>query len=110
MCGRNNKKLQERLFAIQLPAKRDDPPFFLLHFAARRRDRRSAAHEKWTNRLLVETGSSNTFSQFNSGLAVSMTDRFSVKLGFEARNNTRIPPGDSEHTDTITSANVVYDF
>jgi putative salt-induced outer membrane protein len=65
---------------------------------------------RWTNRLLIETGSSNTFSQFNSGLAVSMTDRFAVKLGFEARNNTKIPPGDSEHTDTITSANLVYDF
>ena len=65
---------------------------------------------KWTNRLLIETGSSNTFSQFNSGLAVSMTDTFALKLGFEIRNNTDIPPGDSEHTDTITSANIVYNF
>jgi putative salt-induced outer membrane protein len=65
---------------------------------------------RWTNRLLVETGSSNTFTQFNTGLTVSMTDRFAVKLGFEARNNTEIPPGDTEHTDTITSANLVYDF
>lgn len=65
---------------------------------------------KWTNRLLVESGSSNTFSQFNTGLAVSMTERFAVKLGFEARNNTKIPPDDSEHTDTITSVNLVYNF
>jgi len=65
---------------------------------------------KWTNRLLIETGSSNTFTQFNTALAVSMTERFAVKLGFEARNNTKIPPGDSEHTDTITSANLVYNF
>lgn len=65
---------------------------------------------RWTNRLLVETGSSNTFSQFNTDLAFSMTDRLAVKLGFEIRNNTRIPPGDSEHTDTITTANLVYDF
>jgi len=65
---------------------------------------------RWTNRLLVETGSSNTFTQFNTGLAVSMTDRFAIKLGFEARNNSKIPPGDTEHTDTITSANVVYNF
>jgi len=64
----------------------------------------------WTNRLLVETGSSNTFTQFNTDLAVSMTDRFAVKLGFEARNNSQIPPGDSEHTDTITSVNLVYSF
>jgi len=65
---------------------------------------------KWTNRVLVETGSSNTFTQFNSGLAVSMTDRFAIKLGFEARHNTSIPPGDTEETDTVTSANLVYNF
>jgi putative salt-induced outer membrane protein len=65
---------------------------------------------RWTNRLLIETGASNTYTQFNTGLSVSMTDRFAVKLGFEARNNTKIPPGDSEHTDTITTANLVYDF
>ena len=64
----------------------------------------------WTNRILVETGSSNTFTQFDTGLTVSMTDRFAVKLGFQARHNTDIPPGDSENTDTITSANVVYNF
>jgi putative salt-induced outer membrane protein len=68
------------------------------------------SNTRWTNRLLIESGSSNTFTQFNTGLAVSMTDAFAVKLGFEARNNTNIPPGDTEHTDTITSANLVYDF
>jgi len=64
----------------------------------------------WTNRLLVESGSSNTFSQFNTGLAVAMTDKFAVKLGFEARHNTKTPPGDTENTDTITSVNLVYNF
>ena len=64
----------------------------------------------WTNRLLVETGSSNTFTQFNSGLAISMTKKFAIKLGFELRNNTKVPPGDTEKTDTITSANLVYNF
>ena len=66
----------------------------------------------WTNRLLVEAGSSNTFTQFNTGLAVSMTDRFALKLGFEVRHNTDVPRGiaDNENTDTITSANLVYNF
>jgi len=66
----------------------------------------------WTNRLLVEAGSSNTFTQFNSGLAVSMTERFALKLGFEVRHNTDVPDDieDSENTDTITSANLVYNF
>jgi putative salt-induced outer membrane protein len=65
---------------------------------------------KWTNRLLVEAGSTNTFTQFNTGLSVSMSDRLAVKLGYEVRDNTKIPPGDSEHTDTISSVNLVYDF
>jgi len=64
----------------------------------------------WTNRLLVEAGSSNTFSQFNTGLKVSMTDLFAVKLGYEYRHNTTVPPGDSKKTDTITSVNLVYNF
>jgi putative salt-induced outer membrane protein len=64
----------------------------------------------WTNRLLIETGADNTFTQFNTGLAVSMTDKFAVKLGFEIRNNSKVPPGDSENTDTITTMNLVYNF
>ena len=64
----------------------------------------------WTNRLLVETGSNNTFTQWNTGLTVSMTDAFAIKLGFELRNNSKVPPGDTEKTDTITSVNLVYNF
>jgi len=64
----------------------------------------------WTNRLLIETGSNNTFTQWNTGVAVSMTEKFALKLGFELRNNTTVPPGDSEKTDTVTSANLVYKF
>ena len=66
----------------------------------------------WTNRILVEAGSSNTFTQFNSGLAVSMNSKFAVKLGYEVRHNTDVPVGisDSENTDTITSVNLVYNF
>jgi putative salt-induced outer membrane protein len=66
----------------------------------------------WTNRLLIEAGSSNTFTQFNTDLAVAMTDRFAMKLGFEVRHNTDVPQdiADSENTDTITSVNLVYNF
>jgi len=39
-----------------------------------------------------------------------MTDLFAVKLGFEYRHNTKVPPGDSKKTDTITSVNLVYNF
>jgi len=64
----------------------------------------------WTNRLLVETGSNNTFTNFNTALAVSMTEAFAVKLGFEVRNNSKVPPGDTEKTDTIATVNLVYGF
>ena len=66
----------------------------------------------WTNRLLVEAGSSNTFTQFNSGLSVSMNSKFAVKLGYEVRHNTDLPDdiADSENTDTISSVNLVYNF
>jgi putative salt-induced outer membrane protein len=64
----------------------------------------------WTNRLLIETGSDNTFSQFNTGLTVAMTDKFAIKVGYEIRNNSKVPPGDSEKTDTVLTTNLVYNF
>ena len=64
----------------------------------------------WTNRLLVETGSDNTFTQFNTAAKVAMTDKLAISVGFEVRNNSKLPPGDSESTDTITTVNLVYNF
>jgi putative salt-induced outer membrane protein len=65
---------------------------------------------KWTNRVLVETGSDNTFTQFNTAATVSMTTKFALKVGFETRYNSKLPPGESENTDTITTVNLVYNF
>ncbi|GMR15676.1 MAG: DUF481 domain-containing protein [Gammaproteobacteria bacterium] len=64
----------------------------------------------WTNRLLIETGADNTFTLFNTGVAVSMTERFALKLGWELRNNSKVPPGDTVKTDTVTTMNLVYNF
>lgn len=63
----------------------------------------------FTNRLLIESGSDNTFTQNLTGLSVSMNDKFALKFGFEYRNNSDVPPG-VDDTDTITSANLVYNF
>ncbi len=65
---------------------------------------------QWNNRLLVESGADNTFTQFNTGLTVAMNSRFALKLGFEIRNNTDVPAGVSDKTDTTTTMNVVYNF
>ncbi len=64
----------------------------------------------WNNRLLIETGSDNTFTLFNTNVVVSMTDRFALKVGWEYRHNSDIPPGTLDKTDTTTSANLVYNF
>lgn len=64
----------------------------------------------WNNRLLIESGSDNTFTLFNTGLTVAMTDKLAVRLGWEYRHNSDIPPGTTDKTDTTTSANLVVNF
>jgi len=64
----------------------------------------------WNNRLLIEAGSDNTFTQFDTGLVVSMSERFAVKLGWQYRHNSTIPVGVVDKTDTTTTANLVYSF
>ena len=64
----------------------------------------------WSNRLLVEAGSDNTFTQFNTALVVAMNERLALKLGYEIRNNTDIPVSVAEKTDTTTTMNLVYNF
>jgi len=64
----------------------------------------------WLNHLLVEAGSDNTFTQFNTGVVVAMNEKFALKFGWEYRHNTTIPPGTTDKTDTTTTANLVYNF
>ncbi len=64
----------------------------------------------WNNHLLVESGSDNTFTLFNTGVTVSMTDAFALKVGWEYRHNSTIPPGTTDKTDTTTAVNLVYNF
>lgn len=66
-------------------------------------------NSQFTNRFLVESGSDNTFIKNLAGFSVSMNDRFAMKFGLEYRHNTDVAPG-TDDTDTITSANLVYNF
>lgn len=68
------------------------------------------ANTAWDNRLLIETGSDNTFTLFNTGVSVSMTERFALKVGWEYRHNSDVPLGTDDKTDTTTSASLVYNF
>jgi len=60
-------------------------------------------------RYLVEAGSDNTYMQNDLGLSVAINSRLAVNLGFQVRNNSDVPPG-VDKTDTLSSANLVYNF
>ncbi|RUL75382.1 DUF481 domain-containing protein [Dyella choica] len=59
--------------------------------------------------FLMEAGNKNTYLQNDMGLAVSMTKKLSLKLGFQVRHNSDVLPG-IRHTDTLTTTNIVYNL
>jgi putative salt-induced outer membrane protein len=59
--------------------------------------------------LLVEAGSKNSYLQNDAGLAVSMTRKLALKIGFQVRHNTDVLP-ETKNTDTLTTTNLVYSF
>ncbi|GJM11507.1 MAG: outer membrane protein [Lysobacteraceae bacterium] len=63
----------------------------------------------FTNVLLVEGGSSNTFTENITGLGVSINSDLALKLGYTIRHNSSVVGG-RDKTDTITGVNLVYDF
>lgn len=65
---------------------------------------------QFTNLLLVEAGSDNTFLQNNTGLTVAINSRLAVGVAFQVRHNTELPPGAIDDTDTQFTTNLVYNF
>lgn len=61
------------------------------------------------NRLLVESGSDNTFMQNQLGLEVKMNAALALGLGYAVRHNTDVLPG-TKQTDQVLTANLVYGF
>ncbi|GAB3779098.1 DUF481 domain-containing protein [Dyella agri] len=59
--------------------------------------------------FLTEAGSKNTYIQNDAGLAVSMTKKLALKVGFQVRHNSTVLPG-IKKTDTLTTTNLVYNF
>jgi putative salt-induced outer membrane protein len=59
--------------------------------------------------LVVESGEDNTFIQNDAGFKFKVSDKFGVKLAHQYRHNTDAPLG-KDSTDTLVSANLVYDF
>jgi len=59
--------------------------------------------------FLMEAGSKNTYLQNDAGLAVSMTRKLALKVGFQVRRNSDVLAG-VKKTDTLTTTNLVYSF
>lgn len=59
--------------------------------------------------FLMEAGSKNTYLQNDAGLAVSMTTKLALKVGFQVRHNSDVLPA-TKKTDTLTTTNLVYSF
>ena len=64
---------------------------------------------KFEDVLLVEAGDDNTFIQNDLGFSFKVSEKFAVKLAHQYRHNTDAPVG-RDSTDTLVSANLVYDF
>ncbi|MEO9080379.1 MAG: DUF481 domain-containing protein [Rhodanobacter sp.] len=68
-----------------------------------------SANTAFEDTLLMEAGSKNTYLQNDAGLAVSMTQKLALKVGFQVRHNTSVQPG-VKKSDTLTTTNLVYSF
>lgn len=64
---------------------------------------------QFQNLLIVEAGDDNTFAQNDLGVSFKVSEKFAVKLAHQIRYNTD-PPLGKDSTDTLVSANLVYDF
>lgn len=61
------------------------------------------------NETTLESTDDNTFIQNDAGFSFKISDKFKLKLSHQYRHNTDVPVG-TENTDTLISANLVYDF
>ncbi|MFL6603795.1 MAG: YdiY family protein [Steroidobacteraceae bacterium] len=61
------------------------------------------------DKLVSESGSSNTSIRNDLSLEVKMNSKLSLAAGFSVLENTQ-PPAGLKHTDTITTLNLVYAF
>ncbi len=65
------------------------------------------ANTSFDNTFLMEAGSKNTYLQNDAGIAVSMTRKLALKVGFQVRHNSTVT-ADTKKTDTLATTNLVY--
>jgi putative salt-induced outer membrane protein len=70
---------------------------------------RLTANTSFDDTFLMEAGSKDKYFQNDAGLAVSMTKKLSLKVGYEVRHNSTVLPG-VKKTDTLATTNIVYNL
>jgi putative salt-induced outer membrane protein len=63
----------------------------------------------FTNKFLVESGSSDTLMHDDVALTVKMSDKLALSVGYGITDNTK-PPAPLKKLDTLASVNVVFNF
>jgi putative salt-induced outer membrane protein len=63
----------------------------------------------FTNKFLMEAGSSNTLLRDDLALTVKMSDKLALSLGYGIKDNTK-PPAPLKKLDTVASVNLVFGF
>jgi putative salt-induced outer membrane protein len=63
---------------------------------------------KIVDRLLIETGSDNTYLQNDLGLEVTISGALGLRLGYQVRHNTDVEPT-IEKTDTLLTVGLLYE-
>ena len=63
---------------------------------------------KVVDRFLVEAGSDNTYLQNDLGLEVTISGALGLRVGYQVRHNTDVPPG-VDKTDTLTTVGLLYE-
>ena len=67
------------------------------------------ANTSFVDSFLVESDHNNTFVQNDAGVAVKMTDKLALKLGYQVRYNSEVSLG-YKKTDQLITTNLVYGF
>ena len=92
------------LVALQQPTESEVVARGLINYKYKLTDNTS-----FEDTFLMEAGSKNTYLQNDAGLAVSMTKKLALKVGFQVRHNSSVKAG-VKKMDTLTTTNLVYSF
>lgn len=66
-------------------------------------------HANFSQRLRIEDGSTNTFTESTTALTANLTGDLALSLSFTARRNSNVPAG-AVSTDTATLVSIIYGF